>query len=223
MGQVANAAHEEQPANRYQLQRTCLEVLKLCVNIKGIREHLSWALVGDSANAIKSYRLVLLSEVERIEGAAAREAQAKGWDLNVFKGLVQGILESTRYTLRNADRALCNLKAGHHAARVEDLAGEASEVLHGTRCWSRQDCTEFRKELDWELQTFSKANTKLELYRMLWDEKRAAHLRAEKVEAAAHHAERAMERVLWDPRLRMGGAPETQAGSSSAHPPGGEL
>jgi hypothetical protein len=29
--------------------------------------------------------------------------------------------------------------------------------------WSKQDCTKFRKELDWELQAFHEANTELEL------------------------------------------------------------
>jgi hypothetical protein len=38
---------------------------------------------------------------------------------------------------------------------------------------------------------------------MLRDERRAAHLRAEKVGAAAHHAERAVERVLWDYDCRL--------------------
>jgi hypothetical protein len=67
MGRVANAAHEEQPANDYQLRRACPEVLKLCVNIKGIREQLSWALNGDSADTTKSHRIVLFSEIERIQ------------------------------------------------------------------------------------------------------------------------------------------------------------
>jgi hypothetical protein len=68
IGRVANAAHEEQLANSYELRRACAE---LCVNIKDIREQLSWALNGASAEAIKSHRKALLSEVERIEGAAA--------------------------------------------------------------------------------------------------------------------------------------------------------
>jgi hypothetical protein len=46
---------------------------------------------------------------------------------------------------------------------MEVLAGEASKVLDGMMCLSRQDCTEFQKELDWELQAFSKPNTELEL------------------------------------------------------------
>ena len=99
MGRVANAAHNEQPADSYQLRRACPEVLKLCVNIKGIREQLSWALNGDSADAIDIHHKALLSEVEWIEGAAAREARARRWDLNLIEGLVQG--ESTKYTLRS--------------------------------------------------------------------------------------------------------------------------
>jgi hypothetical protein len=48
MRRVANAAHEEQPANSYELRRACAE---LCVNIEGIREQLSWALNGNDAEA----------------------------------------------------------------------------------------------------------------------------------------------------------------------------
>jgi hypothetical protein len=153
---IANAAHQERPANGYELRRACAE---LCVNIEDIREQLSWALNGDSAEAIKSHREALLSEVERIEGAAAREAQTRGWDLNVIKDLMRRMLAETQCKLRAADRALCEWKAAHHAARVEDLAGEASEV-GGTKCRSRQDCTDFWEELNWELQAFRKANTK---------------------------------------------------------------
>jgi hypothetical protein len=66
----------------------------------------------------------------------------------VIKDLMQGMLKSARSTLRDADRVL---KAAHHAARVEDLAGEASKVLNGAKWLSWQDCMEFREELDWEL------------------------------------------------------------------------
>jgi hypothetical protein len=107
------------------------------VSIKGIREQLNWALNGNSADAIKSHRKALLSEVERIEGAAAREAQTRGWDLKEIKDLVRGMLAETQYTLREADSTLYERKAAHHAARVEVLAGESSEVLDGTRQWSR--------------------------------------------------------------------------------------
>ncbi len=41
------------------------------MSIEDIRKRLSWALNGDSVEAIKSHRKALLSEVERIEGAAA--------------------------------------------------------------------------------------------------------------------------------------------------------
>jgi hypothetical protein len=54
IGRVADAAHEEQPVNSYQLRRACPEVLLLCVNIQGIREQLSWALSDDSANALRA-------------------------------------------------------------------------------------------------------------------------------------------------------------------------
>jgi hypothetical protein len=70
IGRVADAAHEEQPVNSYQLRRACPEVLQLYVYIQGVREQLSWALSDVSADAIKSHRQALLSEVEQIEGAA---------------------------------------------------------------------------------------------------------------------------------------------------------
>jgi hypothetical protein len=41
-------------------------------------------------------------------------------------------------------------------------------------------------------------NTKIELYPMQMVERQAAHLRAERVEAIAHHARQVVERVLWD-------------------------
>ncbi len=123
------------------------------MGIEGFRERLSWALKGDSVEAIESQREALLSEVERIEGAAAREAQTRGRDLNEVKELMRRMLVGTQCMLRAAGSTLCEWKAAHHAARVEDLAGEASEV-GGTECWSRQDCTVFREELEWELQAF---------------------------------------------------------------------
>ncbi len=89
IARVANAAHEERPANSYELRRACAE---LCVNIEDIRSRLSWALNGDSTEAIKSHRKVLLSEVERIEGAAAREARTRGWNLNKIEDLTRRML-----------------------------------------------------------------------------------------------------------------------------------
>jgi hypothetical protein len=189
---LADASVEERPANSYELRRACAE---LCVNIEDIRERLSWALNGDSAEAIKSHRKVLLSEVERFEGAAAREARTKGWDLNEIEDLTRRMLAEAQCTLREADSTLCEQKAAHHAARVEDLAGEASEA-GGTECWSRQDCTVFRKELEWELQAFRRANAELELLVLPTDKRQAAHLRAERVDAAAHYAGQVVERVL---------------------------
>jgi hypothetical protein len=44
MGRVANAAHEKQPTDSYQLQRACPEVQKLYLNTLGIRKQLSLAL-----------------------------------------------------------------------------------------------------------------------------------------------------------------------------------
>ncbi len=192
IARVANAAHEEWPANSYELRRTCAE---LCVSIEDIQERLSWALNGDSAEAIKSHRKALFSEVERIEGAAAREARTRGWDLNEIKDLTRRMLAEAQCTLREADSTLCERKAAHHAARVEDLAGEASEV-GGTVCWSRQDCTVFREELEWELQAFHGANAELELLVLQTHKRQAAHLRAVRVDAAGHYARHVVKRVL---------------------------
>ncbi len=125
------------------------------MNIEDIREQLSWALNGNSAEAIKSHRKALLSEVERIEGAAAREARTRGWDLNEIEDLMRRMLAEMQLTLQKVDSTLCERKAAHHAASVEVLAGKASEDR--ARCWSRQDCAVFRKELEWELQAFRRA------------------------------------------------------------------
>ena len=125
------------------MRRACAE---LCVGIENFRERLSWELDGDSVEAIESHRKTLLSEVEGIEGAAAREAQTRGWDLNEIKDLMRRMLAGAQCTLREADSTLCEWKAAHHAACVGDLAGEAFEVQDGTRDWSAQGCTDFRKE-----------------------------------------------------------------------------
>ncbi len=93
------------------------------MGIEDFRERLSWAFDGDSAEAIESHRKALLSEVVRIEGAAAREAQTRGWDLNEIKDLMRRMLAETQCTLQAADSTLCEWKAAHHAACVEDLAG----------------------------------------------------------------------------------------------------
>jgi hypothetical protein len=194
IGQVPNAAHEEQSANSYELRRACAE---LCVSIEDIRKQLSWALNSDSAEAIKSHRKALLSEVVRIKGAAAREARTRGWDLNEIKDLTRRMLAEAQCTLREVDSTLCEQKAAHHAARVGDLAGEASEV-GGMECRSRQDCTVFRKELEWELQAFRTANAELELLVLPTDKRQAAHLRSERVDAVGRYARQVVNRALWD-------------------------
>jgi hypothetical protein len=198
MGRVANAAHEKQPANGFQLQGACPEVLGLYLNILSIRQRLRCALRdGDSADAIESHCQELLSEMVRIEGAASREARTRGWDLKEIEYLVQGMLPIAECRLQEADSKLYKRKAAHHAARVEVLAGKASEVLDGTRRWSRRHCTEFWEELNWELQAFSKTKAELELPDTPIDKRQAAHLRREEVGAAAHHARQVEERVLW--------------------------
>ena len=81
----------------------------------------------------------------------------------MIEDLLQRPLESTRHSLQKADRTFHELKAAYHAAHMEDLAEEASEVLNGTKWWSRQDCIEFHKELNWELQAYDEMNNELEL------------------------------------------------------------
>jgi hypothetical protein len=90
---TANAAHQERRAKSYELRRACAE---LCVGIEGFQERLSWELDGDSVEAVESHREALLSEVERIEGVAAREAQTRGWDLNEIKDLMRRMLAKTQ-------------------------------------------------------------------------------------------------------------------------------
>jgi hypothetical protein len=203
------------------MRSVCAE---LCKGIGDFLEPLSRALKGDSVKAIESHRKALLSEVERIEGAAAREAQTRGRDLNEVKELMRRMLTKEQDTLQAADLILCKWKAAHHAACIEELAGEAFEVQDGTWGWSVQGCTDFRKELDWGLQAFRKANTKLGLYLMEMVERREARLRAERVEVAARRAREVVERVLWDQGSRwesihpeescgQGGRQGVQAGS----------
>jgi hypothetical protein len=91
----------------------------------------------------------------------------RGWNLNENEDL----MHSARSAQRDADR---ELKATHHAARMVDLAGEASEVLDGMTSWYRQDCSKFCKELDWELKAIDEVNTKLELPCMPTDRRQAA-------------------------------------------------
>ena len=100
------------------------------MSIQDIRERLSWLIDNDSVDAIESHR----SQADR--GSGHSTAQTKGWDLNVIGDLMQGNLRPTRSPLRDTDRVL---KAAHHAACVEDLAGEASKVLNGAKWRSRQD------------------------------------------------------------------------------------
>ncbi len=96
---------------------------------------------------------------------------------------MQGMLVIAECTLQEANSTLYEQKAAHHATHMEVLAGKASRVLDGMLGWSWQDFTEFRKELDWELQAFSRANAELELPGTLMDKRHAAHLCAEKVDA----------------------------------------
>jgi hypothetical protein len=75
-------------------------------------------------------------------------SQTRGWDLIEIEDLERGMLAETQCTLQEADSTLYEQKAAHHTARVEVLADEASEVLDGTRWWSRRNCTEFWEELN---------------------------------------------------------------------------
>ena len=96
IARTANAAHQEQSAESYEMRSACAE---LCKGIEDFRRRLSRALEGDSVKAIESHRKALLSEVERIEEAAAQEAQTRGWDLNEIKDLMRRMLTKTQDTL----------------------------------------------------------------------------------------------------------------------------
>jgi hypothetical protein len=129
----------------------------------------------------------------------------------VIEDLLYRMLGSTRHSLRKADRAFHELKAVHHAAQTEDLAEEASEVLNGTKWWSRQDFMEFLKELNWELQAYDEANNKLELSELSMSA--SGEIRCPSAWCKASRGE-----SLVGLRLQMEGVPETQPGSSSTPP-----
>jgi hypothetical protein len=79
--------------------------------------------------------------VVRIQEAATREADARGWDLDMVKGMVQEVDGSTCDLLRDADRVLQELaeearasweeRAAYYNAHVTNLAGETFKL--GTR------------------------------------------------------------------------------------------
>jgi hypothetical protein len=120
----------------------------------------------------------------------------------MIEDLLQRPLESTRHSLRKADRAFHKLKAAHHAAYMEDLAEEASEVLNRTKWRSKQDCIEFRKKLNWELQAYYEENNELELSELSMSASREIRCR----KCNASHGE-----SLVGLQLQMEGVPETQA------------
>jgi len=122
----------------------------------------------------------------------------------MIEDLLQRPLESTRHSLRKADRAFHKLKAAHHAAYMEDLAEEASEVLDGTKWWSRQDCIEFRKELNWELQAYYEENNELELSKLSMSASEEIRCRSASCKASRGES-------LVGLQLQMEGVPETQA------------
>jgi FtsP/CotA-like multicopper oxidase with cupredoxin domain len=84
----------------------------------------------------------------RVEEAATQEVQARGWDLNVVKGMIQDVDDSRCDLLQDADRVLQELseedkasweiRARNQAAHVMHLAGGASKALDERR-WSKQE------------------------------------------------------------------------------------
>jgi hypothetical protein len=67
-----------------------MEVWELYLNILCIQQRFSCTLGdGDSGDAIE----------RRIEGAASREDQKRGWDLMEIEDLVRGMLAETQCTL----------------------------------------------------------------------------------------------------------------------------
>jgi cell division septum initiation protein DivIVA len=66
-------------------------------------------------------------------------------------------------------------RTAHHASRMINLAGKASEALDETRC-SRRDSTEYQDELDWEMRAFRRVCSDLRPSEMPSKIKRAAGL-----------------------------------------------
>jgi hypothetical protein len=87
----------------------------------------------------------------RSEEVANREAEARGWNLDMVEGLMQDLDGSTCGLLRDADRVLQVLaeedkarleeRAAYYATCLIRLAGVVFKVLDKRR-WSRRDCLE---------------------------------------------------------------------------------
>jgi hypothetical protein len=99
------------------------EIQELYSNIQGIRDQLIWALYDGGADAIESHHQALFSEVGRIEGAAAQEAQTRGWDFNMAEEMsaracrvAAGELSASRCSRERSTRA-CQVAAGERSAR----------------------------------------------------------------------------------------------------------
>jgi hypothetical protein len=95
----------------------------------------------------------------------------------------------------------------------EFLADEASEALNG-RSWSRQDCMEFHKKLDWELQAYDKVNSKLELSAI----RKVDRVEQPSANEGSKHSSLSYKvnhgESLIGPQLQMEGVPETDEGKA---------
>jgi t-SNARE complex subunit (syntaxin) len=86
-----------------------LEIKQLYSFMCSIGTKLHEAVKGRNADEIKSHSRALNSEVVGIQEAATREAEARGWDLNVVESMMQEVDDSACELLQEADRVLREL------------------------------------------------------------------------------------------------------------------
>jgi hypothetical protein len=79
--------------------------------------------------------------------------------------------------------------------QVTNLAGEAFETLSENR-WSRRDCTEYQKELDWAMRTFRRIYDEVDVASMPAKMRRMARARLDGVNNEYQRVTRVVERLL---------------------------
>ncbi len=115
--------------------------------ISRIRTNLHEAIGNQDSDHIRSYRRALISGIARVQKAANREADARGWDPVAVNGMLQEVEESTATLLPATEQVLQELeeeartsweeRAVFHATQVTNLTGEAFETLCENR-WSQR-------------------------------------------------------------------------------------
>jgi hypothetical protein len=73
--------------------------------------------------------------------------------------------EQVGLELEEEARANWEERAVYNATQVTYLAGEAFETLSENR-WSRRDCREYQKELDWVMRTFRRVYNEIDIASM---------------------------------------------------------